>query len=318
MIREIVETIRKPEHTGENRCPPCTVVNLIIAATIGALVSRKSRRAGVLTVVASVGVIYLRGYLVPGTPALTKRYLPPTVLEWFGKSQDFDLATGVAGGEPIETDADRNGRGVADSASDEPTPTLAADGSADDSDRPTIPTDLERYFVDAGLLEPCDDRDDLCLTEDFESAWVDAMESILESEADLLEHLDDAFGFDADPGEFELIEKERGARVLHYGTRWVAKWPSYAAVVADVAAGKILGEWIDEFDEYEARQRGQILNSLRMFLEVCPTAEGGVRMTEDLVESCCSENTVIAVICEETGERIFEHQVRGDARQTAD
>jgi uncharacterized Zn finger protein (UPF0148 family) len=30
-------------------------------------------------------VIYLRGYLVPGTPELTKRYFPPWLLELFGK-----------------------------------------------------------------------------------------------------------------------------------------------------------------------------------------------------------------------------------------
>lgn len=31
-------------------------------------------------------LIYLRGYLVPGTPTLTKRYLPNRVLRWFGKA----------------------------------------------------------------------------------------------------------------------------------------------------------------------------------------------------------------------------------------
>ena len=46
-----------------------------------------------------------------------------------------------------------------------------------------------------------------------------------------------------------------------------------------------------------------------MFLETCPTAEGGVELTEETVESCCSSSTVVAVVCEETGERLFEHEL---------
>jgi hypothetical protein len=34
----------------------------------------------------SVGIVYLRGYLVPGTPTITKRYLPAWVLRLFGKA----------------------------------------------------------------------------------------------------------------------------------------------------------------------------------------------------------------------------------------
>ena len=48
-----------------------------------------------------------------------------------------------------------------------------------------------------------------------------------------------------------------------------------------------------------------------MFLETCPTAEGGVEMTEETVTSCCSSETVVAVVCEETGDRLFEQPVPG-------
>jgi hypothetical protein len=88
MIRELLETVRQPEYTGENRCPPCTVVNVLLAAALGSLVSRRSKPAGAAVTAVSVGLIYLRGYLVPGTPELTKRYLPPSVLRWFGKEPD--------------------------------------------------------------------------------------------------------------------------------------------------------------------------------------------------------------------------------------
>lgn len=300
MIRELIETLRQPEYTGENRCPPCTVVNVAIAAALGAVLSRRSKRAGAFAVVASVAVIYLRGYLVPGTPELTKRYLPPAVLEWFGKSPEPDLATGVADSGRSETEGDgTKGR----------TPSGDARGSSDGASAPN--DDLETYFLDAGILEPCADRDDLCLTPSFESEWIDAIDSI-EREADSVAAVVEAFGFDSDPEAFELAETEDGAYVLRDGSRDAAKWPSYAAFVADLAAESLLDSWVEGWNGYQPQQKGQILNSLRMFLETCPTAEGGVRMSEDVVESCCTSSTVIAVVCEETGDRIFEHRISGD------
>jgi hypothetical protein len=77
--------LRQPEYTGENRCTPCTVVNLVIAAVISGLVALVFPPAGVVVFVVSVATIYLRGYLVPGTPTLTKRYLPDSVLKLFDK-----------------------------------------------------------------------------------------------------------------------------------------------------------------------------------------------------------------------------------------
>lgn len=77
--------LRQPEYTGENRCTPCTVVNLVIAAAISGLVAVVSPPVGVVVFAVSVAAIYLRGYLVPGTPTLTKRYLPESVLKLFDK-----------------------------------------------------------------------------------------------------------------------------------------------------------------------------------------------------------------------------------------
>lgn len=81
-----IDQLRQQEYTGENRCTPCTVVNVAIAAAGGALITKtKSRLLGTTAFAASLGIIYLRGYLVPGTPTLTKRYLPDQVLRWFEK-----------------------------------------------------------------------------------------------------------------------------------------------------------------------------------------------------------------------------------------
>jgi len=53
--------------------------------------------------------------------------------------------------------------------------------------------------------------------------------------------------------------------------------------------------------------RGEVLNGLRMFLETRPSG-GDVRMGEEVVESCCTSHEVVAVTCEETGERLFEQR----------
>lgn len=75
---------RQPEYTGANRCLPCTVVNVALAAVITGPVSLLSPTAATVVGVVSLASIYFRGYLVPGTPELTKRYLPERVLRWFG------------------------------------------------------------------------------------------------------------------------------------------------------------------------------------------------------------------------------------------
>jgi hypothetical protein len=84
-LSERVHRLRQPEYTGENRCIPCTVVNLLIAVVLGGLVAVVSPPAAAAVFAASVAAIYLRGYLVPGTPTLTKRYLPDSVLKLFDK-----------------------------------------------------------------------------------------------------------------------------------------------------------------------------------------------------------------------------------------
>jgi hypothetical protein len=80
-----VHRLRQPEYTGENRCIPCTAVNLVIAAVISGLVAVVFPPVAVVVFAASLAAIYLRGYLVPGTPTLTKRYLPDSVLKLFDK-----------------------------------------------------------------------------------------------------------------------------------------------------------------------------------------------------------------------------------------
>ena len=134
----ITETVRQPEYTGENRCLPCTAVNVLIAGIVSAVIGLASIPLMIGSFLAFLGVIYLRGYLVPGTPELTKRYLPERVLRLFGKSTMDDSSAEAIGSEGQ--------------------------------------VDVEAVLADAGVVIDCPDDDDLCLEPGFHDAWIDRID----------------------------------------------------------------------------------------------------------------------------------------------
>lgn len=78
--------LRRPEYTGENRCGPCTLLNVLIAASLALALATVSVAFAALSFALAILAIYLRGYLVPGTPTITRRYFPEPLLRLFGKS----------------------------------------------------------------------------------------------------------------------------------------------------------------------------------------------------------------------------------------
>lgn len=104
-----LDRFRRPEYTGDNRCTQCTIVNTGIAVVVSVLVIAAIRPlssltvgvlAGLLVFFPAVAAIYLRGYLVPGTPAITKRYFPDWLLSVFGKEQDHEPAATASEFDP--------------------------------------------------------------------------------------------------------------------------------------------------------------------------------------------------------------------------
>jgi len=135
-----IQSIQDPRYTGNNRCLPCTIVNSVIGIILAAIAAVESLylAGGVLGI--AVLAIGLRGYLIPGTPALTKRYLPERVLRWFGKQQ---------------TTTESNGE-LAEDASD---------------------LDTEEILLSENVLRICDDGADLCLTDQARERWNAEIES---------------------------------------------------------------------------------------------------------------------------------------------
>ena len=93
--QSVADRLRRPEYTGENRCLPCTALNVAlavvtaVAVAVGGLAAGASRGAAVgaggVAFAVALAAIALRGYLIPGTPAITRRYFPERVLDAFGK-----------------------------------------------------------------------------------------------------------------------------------------------------------------------------------------------------------------------------------------
>ncbi|MFC7078884.1 hypothetical protein [Halorussus caseinilyticus] len=256
-----VDWFRQPEYTGENRCTPCTIVNVFIAVVLSGLVSAALTFAGGLVVFTlSLLSIYYRGYLVPGTPALTKRYFPDWVLAKFDKLEDE-------------------------------TPEISEEER-----------DPEEVLADAGAVEPCAEMDDLCLSESFREAWYDNMESI---KADETEKSDLSAVLDVDEEKLSFEEHEE-ALVAEYDNGRLGQWESRAALVADLAAAKLLENRYDDWESLTVTNQSRVLSGLRIFLDACPDCGGDIAMEQETVESCCRTMDVVAVSCSECDSRILE------------
>ena len=284
----LIRSLRQPEYTGDNRCEPCTLLNVVLAGLLSSIIARKSRVGGYAAFLFLIGLIYLRGYLIPGTPELTKRYLPPEVLRWFGKEPKLETRSGLR----RQSESSHNVDGT-------PSETPTADPLEETED-----IDLNDYLLAEGILEPCADRDDLCLVTEFRSEWDDKIAELVDEDLEAAGAVS-VLGIERDAEEFK-IEQYDDAWTLVADSRTLGQWPSQGALLADVGAARVLDTWSTQWSALAPAQRGQILNGLRLFLEQCPGGSGSVSMNQETVESCCSSHEVITVSCDETGDRLFE------------
>lgn len=265
---------RRPEYTGENRCIPCTAVNAVLTLLLASLVvgiahglgAQPVISVGMGTIVIAVGALSItfRGYLFPGTPALTRRYLPDRVLAVFDKG-----------------------------------PMAEHDG--------TTELDAESLLATNDVVTECDDIDDLCLTDDFEAAWITAIDSRRDDAASL-DDLATLLG--VDPATLELTEHGEAVLVRRDGRR-VGQWESDAAYIADMAAAAVLTDWVSSWGALSIDDRSRILQGLRPFLEACPVCEGQLLMDEETVSSCCRSIEVVAIECTGCDRRLMEMEHPG-------
>jgi len=272
-----IQTLRDPEYTGENRCIPCTVVNAVIAVAFGLLVGVVFLPLGLVVLAGAAACIYLRGYLVPGTPELTERYLPDRIHRAFGDHP------AVRTSDTSETVPD------------------------DDQEWETLDrieyerehsVDPERYMADVGAVAP--DRDDRVLRAEFAAAVEERMDHYRATSvgpaavADIFQVSAD--GLAVEDREYPAIQVELRVR----------KWPSEAALLADAATHDVLAAWQDDWLDVPREQRVEILETLRTYLESCPTCGGSLAYHDDTVESCCGRYEVAIYACRDCEARLVE------------
>lgn len=279
-----LERFRRPEYTGENRCTPCTIVNLVLGGILATVVGVSAGSlttvltgtvAGLVAFGLAVASIALRGYLVPGTPWITKTYFPDRVLRWFEKEP------------PGATNTQYQASGTESEAGEE--------------------TQVELILAEAGAVTDCEEVDDLCLTDEFRTAWrkrIDELRDTDTARGELATVLDV-------PAGSLVIEEHGSAFVAHVEGQPAGQWESEAAFLADVAAARELRSRYAPWSEMGVQERSTILDGLRLFLEECPACGGEVELGEDVVESCCRSMDVVAVTCQECGSRLFEAQSPG-------
>jgi len=262
----VLDRIRRPEYTGPNRCVPCTVLNVAIAVVLSGLVAVLFPPAGAALLVVSLLSIYLRGYLVPGTPQLTKRYLPASIRDRFD-----DHETDEPEWETLEKVEEHRENAV----------------------------DPKTFIAEEGVVEYREDDDDR-LTDDFGAVYERKLGVHRDATTDRATLAD---LFDADPDAVEM--QDRAYPAIRIDNR-IRKWPSEAALLADVGVDAALSEWTDRWADVPVEQRDTIRKALRALVGTCPVCGGDLTASPETVESCCGVHQVIAVSCGECGDRLRE------------
>ncbi|WP_255169565.1 hypothetical protein [Natrononativus amylolyticus] len=275
----VLEGLRQPEYTGENRCTPCTVLNVAIAVLVGGALALVVPAAGVVALACSLLIIYLRGYLVPGTPELTERFLPDSVLARFDHHETRSEPPTFETLEKLEYERAHS-------------------------------VDPEEYLLEAGALELRADGEAYRLTGEF----ADRVDGEMADYRDGVgrETVADLFG--VEPEAVTVEDRDYPAFTVE---RRVRKWPARGALIADAATHDALAERTDDWGDVPVGQRVEILELLRSFHESCPLCGGPVAMDETIVDSCCRSYEVVTLGCLDCGERLLEFDPEAvDASET--
>lgn len=279
-VRKLDQIVRQPKYTGENRCVPCTVLNSLLAIALAIWVASlvNSSVVGGTVLGAAAAIIYLRGYLVPGTPRLTKRYLPERVLAYFDGHGPSARSNRDRGREP-DVGEERS---------------------------------VESILLEATALEPAPaGGEELRLATSFRSAWHDRIDELRDEDRR-------GSGLDPDRVQAEFFagldasteslgfEQHGDAVVGFVDDIRIAQWPSRAAYLADVGAAAELTRRYPGWEDLPFDARLEVLAGVRLWLERCPACGGPVDPGRDTVESCCRSVEVVAFDCQGCDARVFE------------
>jgi hypothetical protein len=266
-----LDGLRRPAHTGANRCRPCTVLNLLTVAACAFLVGRRRRSLGAALAAVGVALVWARGYVVPYTPTFAPRLVAasPLPTSWFHG----------------ETATDPGSRPPGD---------RSAPGSMGDTG-PAGGEELLERLVEAGALVA--DREGVRLDPTFEEAWHAEMAPLAAADTGSLAAAVDEALDDATASVVEGVDDERV--VLDDGAVWLSR----PVAVAELAAVRALNERLP------AATARRAAGPLRMFLADCPDC--GAPVVETTTASCCGGYTTPRSVpdevlaCQNCGVRLF-------------
>lgn len=255
MRSSLVSGLRRPEHTGRNRCWPCTVVNVALVGAGGvALAALASPIVGAAAAVVGLASVWARGYLIPGTPRLAPL-----------------LVAAVPGGDRLFHGSGTAGR-------DDPP---EAGGSIADEEAFETGVDLLERLEAQGVLVT--DADAVAPTAAYDERW--------HAEMDRLRDLDTG-ELAAAAG---AVSPAAEARAVHTDDEWIALRPDGGSTVDEtwltrpVAIAEVAGyrAAADVLDDDATRLAAAETN--RMFLNTCPDC--GTELERGVDMPCCGGHT---------------------------
>jgi hypothetical protein len=287
MTDDSLERLRRPEHTGENRCWPCTVVNVVLVGLGTLLLARRRRTLALGAAAVGGAAVWLRGYVVPGTPRFAPRLVAALPLPYdpfdHGEYAPDPSASGVA-----ETEVGVDGTtGSADvSGPDAGEESTAADGTTAPAEpgslgEEVLGEELVERLLAADVLES--DGEALVVEAAFDEAWRAAMADLAEMDTGSLAeatfeaaHAATVDTFENEDGEWVVLGDGSGQ---FDGETWLTR----PVAVAEAGAVRALADWVDEATARAAA------GPLRMFLHECPDC--GTELVESTTAACCGGMT---------------------------
>ena len=276
-MNSLLEKLRRPEYTGDNRCWPCTITNTaLLAGMTGLLWLRGKRRTATALAVGGLAAIGLRGYLVPYTPSFAPELTAKLPVDPFDHGQ-----SPTATGSLAE---------VGEASSPDP----------DAPDEQSTP-DGEEVLAQLGEADVVEfDGEDVRLDEDFRADWRREIEALRERDLEGLAAVADG----ATPATVD-VSATREAVEPGIVLDSEAGSPTHmrrAYAIPELAATRAL---TGRVDDDIARAAGRPLRSL---LQTCPLCDEELIVTD---AKCCGETVPAGgtpaekLMCPSCNERVF-------------
>lgn len=262
--------LQNPDYTGTDRRPFLTGLSVGTGIAIGVVVATVSRLAALLTVVGVAGAVILRGYILPGTPALVDR-----LRDVEGVPQRHS-----PGWDPSRLTARITGRAI--------TPEPRRDMSR---------TDGEQMLTSAGVIVREDAE--LHITDRFRQEWLTHIQTVrddTQQASDLL-----ASAYDVDSAAVDMANHDDGSVIVTVDTNRVGRWASDAALAADLTIATTLAQWIPTWVTLDMYQQVTLVRTVRSVLDACPGCGRHIGPLDRGGGAAVSDGEYISVTCADCG-----------------